>query len=138
MAADSLRWLSRPRPRLVQSRWAVNSITVLVTAGRMSSLVTCPKQKGPGESPEPLCRPGEAQSMDGNIARSMRQHKNGFQRIKAQPCEGLTTGAFQAIISLTHPPRLSGFDRDAQPWRVFCAREVAAAYPWQMNYQEAG
>jgi len=28
-------------------------------------------------------------------------------------------GCLCAILLLTHPPRLSGFDRDAQPWRVF-------------------
>ena len=26
------------------------------------------------------------------------------------------------IMSLTYPPRLAGFDREAQPWRVFYAR----------------
>jgi len=25
------------------------------------------------------------------------------------------------ILAATHPPRLAGFDREAQPWRVFYA-----------------
>ncbi len=30
-----------------------------------------------------------------------------------------------AIMYPTHPPRLSGFDREAQPWRVFlCQKKV--------------
>lgn len=30
------------------------------------------------------------------------------------------------IIYPTHPPRLSGFDREAQPWRVFFACHKSA------------
>ena len=29
-------------------------------------------------------------------------------------------------IPVTHPPRLSGFNREAQPWRVFCACRVGS------------
>jgi len=30
--ADLLRWFSRPKPRLIQSRWAVNSYIINITS----------------------------------------------------------------------------------------------------------
>ncbi|GMR16100.1 MAG: hypothetical protein BMS9Abin31_0406 [Gammaproteobacteria bacterium] len=43
-------------------------------------------------------------------------------------CSLLIYRIHRAIIYPTHPPRLSGFDREAQQWRVFYARnkELAA------------
>jgi hypothetical protein len=38
MVADLLRWLSRPRPRLIQSRLAVNSVISLPLTGKKSMM----------------------------------------------------------------------------------------------------
>ncbi|EDZ67716.1 hypothetical protein NOC27_1043 [Nitrosococcus oceani AFC27] len=35
-----LRWLSRPKPRLIQSRWAVNSPSILTSTENKSILLT--------------------------------------------------------------------------------------------------
>lgn len=96
------------------------------------------KQKGLGSSPKPLCRPGTAQSMAGNIVRPGRQYKDRLHYIEIQGIKGLKSEPFQVMISLTHPPRLSGFDRDAQPWRVFYARDFAAAYLRHLHHRDAG
>ncbi|GEM19309.1 hypothetical protein IB75_06050 [Nitrosococcus oceani C-27] len=40
MVADLLRWLSRPKPRLIQSRWAVNSPSILTSTENKSILLT--------------------------------------------------------------------------------------------------
>ncbi len=96
------------------------------------------KQKGLGTSPKPLYRPGTAQSMAGNIIGPGRQYKNRLHYVATQPLKGLKSGPFQAMISLTHPPRLSGSDRDAQPWRVFYVRDFAAVYLRHLHHRDAG
>lgn len=116
MVADSLRWLSRPRPRLVQSRWAVNSDTVLVSAGRLSSLMA--KTKGLRNKSKALMPTGNRPVL-GRI-----DNRIGRQLSEEEIISDLKSGCFGTIIPVTHPPRLSGFDRDAQPWRVFCACRI--------------
>ncbi len=96
------------------------------------------KQKSLGTSPKPLCRPGTAQSGAGNVVGPTRQYKNRLHYVATQPLKGLKSGPFQAMISLTHPPRLSGFDRDAQPWRVFYVRDFAAVYLQHLHHRDAG
>jgi hypothetical protein len=39
MAADLLRWLSGPKPRLIQNRLAVNSTIILILTGKKSTLI---------------------------------------------------------------------------------------------------
>lgn len=53
---------------------------------------------------------------------------SGRQGIEKQPVLYLKFGWFWTIIFVTHPPRLSGFDRDAQPWWVFYACLAVSHY----------
>lgn len=52
----------------------------------------------------------------------------GLQGIEKQPVLYLKFSWFWTIIPITHPPRLSGFDRDAQPWWVFYACLAVSHY----------
>lgn|GEM_PF-4919077 len=61
-----------------------------------------------------------------------RSHTPDYKMLVSLVCSWSNEMAKQALklivyaqtIPAIHPPRLSGFNREAQPWRVFCACRI--------------